>query len=687
MESNELISLVQKSKDGDMEAMEQLLRYAHTSVSYQCRKMLQHPQDAEDLTQEVLVTVFQKLETLKEPAAFNKWLHRITAGKCINAITRSHGELQFAEDEEGHSVLDALEETDEQKVPEKWLDNRETARMIDEIVNGLPEAQRMCTLMFYYSELSVKEMSEVMKVSENTVKSRLNYARKAIREKVLAYEKQGIKLYGLSPLPFLYYFLHLCKDDGEDGVAAQLMVDKILAQGTLAAAGAVGAVGSAGGAAAAGSDGLFALLGLTPVKMIAGLAAAMLIGGLATSIGNPAPTAYEPTAPAQVLPAQETHPEEDPLETEPSVTEDTESTAPTKGDEDSPSSEEDPNAHIHDYAAYYTVAPCCAAEGYTQYTCSVCNSWYRDDFVPRTAHNFKKTVVEPTLYSQGYTKYECTNQCAHMHSNGSLSCLYTYYTDYVPKLSPDQNDTGCAHSFTTTTREATCYQDGLRTSVCGSCGFSYSEPIPKYASHSWQMSTTFPADCLYEGYTVYYCDHCGDEQRRNVVPALGHHYTSRVVAPTETAMGYTLFTCGRCGISFKDNYVDATGASHTHSYTTTVTPPTCGEMGVIQYTCQCGHIRFEEISPLPHTITTTVVVPTQSSPGYTRYLCSVCGYNYTDNYTDPLPESGSPAHTHSYTATVVPPTETVQGYTEHICSGCGDTYRDNYTNISDDSLS
>ena len=65
MEKEQLTVLVKKSQSGDGEAMEQLLQFAHTSVSFQCRKMLKHPQDAEDMTQEVLVTIYTKLNTLQ----------------------------------------------------------------------------------------------------------------------------------------------------------------------------------------------------------------------------------------------------------------------------------------------------------------------------------------------------------------------------------------------------------------------------------------------------------------------------------------------------------------------------------------------------------------------------------------------------------------------------------------------
>ena len=108
MEKEKLTALVEKAKSGNPNAIEDLLCQAHISVSYQCRKMLPNVQDAEDLTQEILLTVYQKLHTLQEPAAFWGWLSRITATRCMNAISRTHVDLQFAEDEDGNSVLDII---------------------------------------------------------------------------------------------------------------------------------------------------------------------------------------------------------------------------------------------------------------------------------------------------------------------------------------------------------------------------------------------------------------------------------------------------------------------------------------------------------------------------------------------------------------------------------------------------
>ena len=298
MEKERITALVRRAQNGDLQAMEQLLETAHTSVSYQCRKMMSHPEDAQDLTQEILLAVYQNIGKLEEPKAFWSWLNRITATRCMNALTRTHVDLQFAEDEEGHSILDDLEETDEQSIPDKAIDNAETARMIDEIVSNLPEAQRLSTLMYYYDEMSIKEIAQIMGVSENTVKSRLKLARKAIEEKVLDYEKQGVKLYSVSVLPFLWYFLRNAAKTEANAAAATACTSSVMAAGAATVTGTATAVAVTGSAAtSAVATGLVA-------KIVAGcLAVAIAVGGTAVYLRGEDPT--EPTEETSVTAGSE----------------------------------------------------------------------------------------------------------------------------------------------------------------------------------------------------------------------------------------------------------------------------------------------------------------------------------------------------------------------------------------------
>lgn len=280
MDKEKLIELVQKSQAGDRKAQESLIMEVQDSVFYQCRKMLGNQQDAEDAAQDILIQMLGSLPSLKEPAAFWGWLNRSVANRCKNKLSREKKDRQIPEDEEGNSLLDTYENLDDQLVPDKALDNEETQRMMMELVDALPDAQRMCVMLYYYDEMPVKEIAAALEVSENTVKSRLNYARRSIKEGVEKYEKQGIKLYGVSPLPFLLYFLQREAQTGGLGAPAKAaMAEKVLSAGAGAMASAEGgagtaAVGAVGRASAGGR--LAALLAQKTVRIVLSVA---ILGG------------------------------------------------------------------------------------------------------------------------------------------------------------------------------------------------------------------------------------------------------------------------------------------------------------------------------------------------------------------------------------------------------------------------
>ena len=322
--------VIRRCLSGDQQAQEELVLAAQNRVYYHCRKMLKHEEDALDATQEILISMLTRLDRLQDPEAFWGWLSAMTANHCRNVLTRGRREAQIPEDDEGNSLLDAFESLDEQAVPDKALDNDETRRMIVELVDQLPPPQRQCVLMFYYEEMSVKDIAAALETSEGTVKSRLNYARKAIKSGVDAYAAQGVKLY--SALPFLVYFLQ--RDAGIGGLsasAAEALARSVLAgaAGTAAAgtaaAGAAGTVAPSGGAAtgtaaASGGTASHALSGLLAHKAalgLAGLAAAGAVAGGA-ALYQPEPELAEDPAPIvevaepQPIPEPEPPPEPEP---------------------------------------------------------------------------------------------------------------------------------------------------------------------------------------------------------------------------------------------------------------------------------------------------------------------------------------------------------------------------------------
>ena len=282
---SEIAKDVQAAQQNDAEAMNRILTDVQDMVYYNCLRMLKSEQAAQDAAQDILITVYRKIGYLADPNTYIGWVKRITANHCKNCLCKVNKEFMLSETEDGEDPFANFEDTDEQRVPDKALDNEETRRMIVDLVDKLPDEQRMCVMLYYYDELKTREIAETLGISENTVKSRLNYARKAIKEGVKAYEQQGIKLYGASPLPFLGYFL---------GKAAAVMHSPVTAATTVAATSATAATAVAAAsattatAAAAGSaaatTGIGAFFATVAGKIVIGAAAAALLTGVGTGV-------------------------------------------------------------------------------------------------------------------------------------------------------------------------------------------------------------------------------------------------------------------------------------------------------------------------------------------------------------------------------------------------------------------
>ena len=331
METKNVVPVIRRCLSGDARAQEELVLAAQNRVYYHCKKMLRNEDDALDATQEILLAMLVKLDGLRTPKAFWGWLSAMTANYCRNFLARGPREAQIPEDEDGSSLLEAYEDLDEQTVPDKVLDNDETRRMILELVDSLPDAQRQCVLLFYYEELSVKDIAAALEVSEGTVKSRLNYARKSMKAGVDRYAAQGVRLYGFSPLPFLLYFLQ--KDallGGLSASASKTLVHAVLSNAAEAAvsgaAAASSAAGTAAGASAAPASGTAAhALGGILAHKGALIAAGVVLAGAVTGgvlLSQPEETVDE--EPAPVVETVDTVPAPEPTEPEPEVIPDVE---------------------------------------------------------------------------------------------------------------------------------------------------------------------------------------------------------------------------------------------------------------------------------------------------------------------------------------------------------------------------
>ena len=217
---NSYTEAVQKAMKGDQEAYTYLYEKTYTKCFYLARKFLNSEHTAQDIVQDAYVKAFKSLDTLEDPEKFPSWVGTIVSNLSKNELKRRKVTLfSETENEDGQDISDTFVDDRVSVQPEVVMDQNETTRLMKEIIDTLTDEQRICVTMFYMEQMSVKEMASVLEVSENTVKSRLNYGRQKIKDKVLDLEKKGTKLYGLAPIPF---FLLLLKEDVKAAQATQI---------------------------------------------------------------------------------------------------------------------------------------------------------------------------------------------------------------------------------------------------------------------------------------------------------------------------------------------------------------------------------------------------------------------------------------------------------------------------------
>ena len=195
--------IIRKAQQGDSEAFTRIYNETIKTAYYVAKRILLDEQAVEDVLQESYIAVYEHLGEYKA-GNLQGWVDTIVANRSKNYL-RKKNPILFSQMETEENINIEFEEEKIEFRPDVKVDYDETKRLVMNIVDGLSDEQRLAVILFYFEQRSVKEIAEICECSENTVKSRLNYARKKIKEDVLELEKKGTKLYSIAVLPFLYW--------------------------------------------------------------------------------------------------------------------------------------------------------------------------------------------------------------------------------------------------------------------------------------------------------------------------------------------------------------------------------------------------------------------------------------------------------------------------------------------------
>lgn len=164
---------------GDLCAFEELVDKYKKSVFAIIYRIIGQYQEAEDLSQEVFLTAYEKIYQFDVNKKFAPWIHRIAVNTTISALRKrkrivnlSFDETYIQLDTNAPGVIDD---------PQQYYERQELGELINKVIMELPESYRVIITLRYQMDYNNGEIAEILGISKENVEVKVHRARKAMR--------------------------------------------------------------------------------------------------------------------------------------------------------------------------------------------------------------------------------------------------------------------------------------------------------------------------------------------------------------------------------------------------------------------------------------------------------------------------------------------------------------------------
>lgn len=166
--------LIRRARRGERLAWDTLLAGYQLRLFGFARRLLGNQEDAMDVVQETFISSIRNISSLRDDERFAGWLFAIARQHCLQCL-RKRGRAIVTTVEELPDVPDSAEGAEELSF------RKNQGALIEKEIAMLPEPQKSVVLLHYFLELPLSEIAEIMQSPLGTVKSRLHFAREALR--------------------------------------------------------------------------------------------------------------------------------------------------------------------------------------------------------------------------------------------------------------------------------------------------------------------------------------------------------------------------------------------------------------------------------------------------------------------------------------------------------------------------
>lgn len=160
--------LVDRAKEGDLSAFEELVVRYQKAVYYFVLRLLKDPLEAEDTVQRIFLLAFKNIRSFRAESSFKTWIYKIGINQCRNYFRSGKDREQVS--------LEGLPLSDGRKDPERDFSERELAERLKEAVERLPYKQRLVVMLRIYQDLSFEEIGRALGMRTNSAKVNFHHA-------------------------------------------------------------------------------------------------------------------------------------------------------------------------------------------------------------------------------------------------------------------------------------------------------------------------------------------------------------------------------------------------------------------------------------------------------------------------------------------------------------------------------
>ena len=174
--------LVLLAREGNREAFGYLVERYQQMVKRIAVRLIAGEEIARELAQEAMLQAYLSLDHLRDPVSFKSWLYGITLNVCKSYLREQKVDVLSLESVIGGMRCDTL--LDDGIDPQSVVEEHELRQAVFQAVQSLPPGDRAATQLFYYEQMTLREVATILDVPVATVKGRLHRARKYIRQQV-----------------------------------------------------------------------------------------------------------------------------------------------------------------------------------------------------------------------------------------------------------------------------------------------------------------------------------------------------------------------------------------------------------------------------------------------------------------------------------------------------------------------